>query len=48
MKLNKCQDAPFKGKDIEKENYDIYNCLELFTKEEVLDKDNEWYKLDFF
>lgn len=28
---------------MEKENYDIYNCLELFTKEEVLDKDNEWY-----
>lgn len=33
---------------MEKENYDIYNCLELFTKEEVLDKDNEWFISNFF
>ena len=43
LKLNRCQESPFNLKQKEKKDTDIYNCLNSFTQEEVLDKNNEWY-----
>jgi ubiquitin carboxyl-terminal hydrolase 4/11/15 len=44
LKLNKCQDSPQSGSSLkEPKNYSIYECIDLFTKPELLDKENLWY-----
>jgi hypothetical protein len=43
LRLNRCQESPFNIKRKEKKDTDIYECLDLFAQEEVLDKNNEWY-----
>ena len=43
LKLNRCQEAPAGSKMQDQKNYSLQECLDLFTKEEVLEKGNEWY-----
>ena len=44
LKLQKCllQEPPI-GKTGQEKGITIYNCLSVFSNEEILDKDNEWY-----
>lgn len=43
LKLNKCQESNLNNQNSENKECSIYNCLEMFTAEEVLDKENAWY-----
>lgn len=43
LKLNRCQESPFNLKQKERKDTDIYQCLNSFTQEETLDKNNEWF-----
>lgn len=43
LRMNRCQESAMeeKSKDLKKST--IYDCLDLFTKEETLDAENAWY-----
>ena len=44
MKLNKCQEANFEEKTPNETKFcNLQNCLDQFTKEEVLDRNNAWF-----
>lgn len=43
LKLNKCQESNLNNQNLENKECSIYNCLEMFTAEEVLDQENAWY-----
>jgi len=43
LKMNRCQEPPSEDKPKELTKSTIYECLDLFTKEEVLDVENAWY-----
>ncbi len=44
MRFNRCQDANFNNSSQQQNNnFTIYDCFDLFIKEEVLEKGNEWY-----
>ena len=44
LKLNKCQESPGSATaNKDSKNFSIYECMDLFTKPELLDKDNLWY-----
>jgi len=42
MRFNYYEEAPFSD-DPKLRNSTINQCIDLFTKEEVLEKGNEWY-----
>ena len=44
MGLNRCEAAAYNNQPPEiKDNYNIIDCIKIFTKEEVLLEGNEWY-----
>ena len=43
LKMNRCQESPLEDKPKELKKASIYECLDLFTKEEILDVENAWY-----
>lgn len=43
LRMNRCQDPPNQDKPKELTKASIYECLDSFTKEEILDVENAWY-----
>lgn len=43
LKMNRFQEPPSEEKSRDLKKSTIYDCLDLFTKEEILDAENAWY-----
>jgi len=43
LKMSRCQESPFDDKPKDLQKASLYECLDLFTKEEILDLENAWY-----